>query len=87
MVIRINNKQEWKDVQNVLFELDCVWNDNGLKLYWNKYESLCNWHGEKNLYLIENEKRITWSWKQENYILASVFLRKYKLRKLNYEDW
>jgi hypothetical protein len=84
MNIKINNKKEWKEVQYLLFELDCGWTNTG-KVYWSKYESILSWDQYNGIFIVEKEKILTWSGDigEQKYISASLFLRKYKLKKLN----
>jgi hypothetical protein len=82
--IKINNKKEWKEVQLLLFELDCGWTNSGKK-YWSKYESILSWDTHNGIFIVEKENILTWSGDigEQKYISASSFLRKEKLKKLN----
>jgi hypothetical protein len=82
--IKINNKKEWKEVQLLLFELDCGWTNSGKK-YWSKYEYILSWNTHNGIFIVEKENILTWSGDigEQKYISASSFLRKEKLKKLN----
>jgi hypothetical protein len=80
--IRITNEKDFYDLQTILFELDCKWYSTGGD-YWDN-----DGYNDYSYYLISiNNKIITWEGhynKPEfDYVEYKVFLRKYKLRKLN----
>lgn len=84
MVIRIYNQSEWLEVQKILlFELDCIWKNDNNKMIFSKYDSVNLMYNTGYVFIVERNKKLSWSSKEKNYILASNFLRKHKLEKLN----